>query len=33
MAGRWGPMPGEPGCRAPAEILAKHGPWPKKEAA
>lgn len=29
----WGPMPGEPGCRAPKELVAKYGPWPRKEAA
>jgi uncharacterized protein YdaU (DUF1376 family) len=30
---KWGPMPGDPGCRAPAELIAKYGPWTKKEAA
>lgn len=29
----WGPMPGERGCMAPADLIAKHGPWPKKDAA
>lgn len=30
---KWGPMPGEPGCMAPPELIAKYGPWPRKEAA